>query len=154
MNTEKRNVVRWQDGTYDPYHVPSFKRQWIGPYGVVGELLSDEVETTNGYWEWAETNLPKDEDGMVVEGTLANPDSLTSTELLEDQVLSSESIDSLRNQAYLQLTEKQKEVWDLCMRQGQTENQAAISLKISRTTVQDRLNAAKIRFAEYLRLNQ
>ncbi len=49
-------------------------------------------------------------------------------------------------EAYLMLTDKQREVWDLHMRLGMSEYKTADTLKITRNAVHDRLNKARAAF--------
>ncbi len=132
MNRKTNYGVRWQDGSYDPYH-DNYR----------------EIVTKKSYWNWVEENAPQDEDGVYIESAIANPDSLMATRFVEPVL--TEDQDEIRQAAFNQLTPRQKEVWDLVMRQGFTEEEASSKLNVERVTVQTHLNRAKTSFTNFVR---
>lgn len=60
----------------------------------------------------------------------------------------------LATMAYRSLTKKQKEVWDLVMKDCLTQYTAAIVLKTTRNAVKDRLAKAKKRYTKFIKENK
>lgn len=143
---EHRYRVRWQDGTLNPY-----------------EDRYKEITTKQTYTEWMESNQPygRDDAGSYNEGVPSNPDILSDEDIESADQLNAAFESSLspaektaRQKAYASLTDKQKEVWGLVMRDGRSEHEAALVLGLSRTTVMDRLIGAKNKFSTVLRQHQ
>jgi DNA-directed RNA polymerase specialized sigma24 family protein len=142
-NTEKRYRVRWQDGTMNPY-----------------EDRYKEIHSKQTYTEWMEANQPfgRDEFGNYLESPSANPDVMSDEDADSANQLNAAFESSLspieknaRQKAFASLTDKQKEAWILVMQDGRSENEAALVLGVSRTTIMDRLIGAKNKFATVLR---
>jgi len=58
---------------------------------------------------------------------------------------------NLATKAFNDLTDKQRQVWTLVMRDCLTETAAGRVLAISRDAVHNRLRKAKVRYAKYIR---
>lgn len=61
---------------------------------------------------------------------------------------------NLATMAYRSLTKKQKEVWDLVMKDCLTQYTAAVVLKTTRNAVKDRLTKAKKRYTKFIKENK
>jgi DNA-directed RNA polymerase specialized sigma24 family protein len=59
-------------------------------------------------------------------------------------------VTTLSDKAFRNLTKKQREVWELVMRDFQTQKKAAVVLGISRDALKDRLNKAKKRYTKFI----
>lgn len=135
MIKKSNSGVRWQDGSYDPY-----------------QERYKEVVTKKSYWNWVEENSPQDETGVYIESPMANADVLADA--TDAQPVLTEDQDDMRNAAYDQLSPRQKEVWDLAMREGRPQSEVAERLSISQPAVCKLLNAAKLVFMNHVRLAQ
>lgn len=129
-------AVRWQDGTYDPYH------------DQYREIFKSAKAKT--YLDWLATNGGgRMDDGVMLEPLRANPDQLVAPEDF-GPVLTEEQ-DELRHEAYAQFSEKQQIVWDLAMRQGLSEEAIAKRLDISHQAVHGLISRAKATFTNFIR---
>jgi DNA-directed RNA polymerase specialized sigma24 family protein len=59
-------------------------------------------------------------------------------------------VTTLSDKAFRNLTKKQREVWELVMRDFQTQAKASATLGISRDALKDRLNKAKKRYTKFI----
>lgn len=168
MNNQWRDnancMVVWADGTYDrsrtcneccssacknPVHEDRYKE--------VGQTRLEKEDSLNGqdYWAWMRVNQPlkgyRDSDGEVVVNELvcANPDWLH--EGLERNSGIDEAQHGLSQAAYESLTGKQKEVWQLVMRDQVSQTEAGRRLGISQQAIEKHLRYAKVAFTNYLR---
>lgn len=169
MNNQWRNhserIVVWGDGTYDtsrscnecgslvcksPVHSDHYKE--IG----TTVLETREAEQGLNYWAWTHSNQPgkRDHDGEIVstENIFANPDGLAANALRVSGV--EEEQHALAQEAFEQLTDKQKEVWQLIMRDQCSQTDAAIRLNITQQAIEKHLRYAKAKYTEYLRSKQ
>lgn len=168
MNNQWRDhadcMVVWADGTYDnsricaECHGPSCQYP-VHPdrYKEIGTTLTDEIgeDSGMGYWDYMYSNQPLggkfDFDGELVvkEFYTANPDGLAERDDRSSGI--TQITHEIAQEAYDQLTPKQKEVWDLVMREQLSGVEAAQRLGITQSSLKDRLNLAKIKFTDYLR---
>jgi DNA-directed RNA polymerase specialized sigma24 family protein len=61
---------------------------------------------------------------------------------------------NIKDKAFKDLTDKQREVWILVMQRYFTEHEAAKHLGLTRDAVHDRLNKARRRFTKYIQENR
>jgi hypothetical protein len=169
MNNQWRDnancMVVWADGTYDhkrscdECHAPVCQNPvHTDKYKEIGEsryLTEQEDGTSTTYWSWLANNKPlgsrQDFDGEWVhtEFFTANPDGLPEIDAHNSGV--KERIHQFAQEAFEHLTGKQKQVWQLCMREQCNEPEAARRLGVTRSTVATHLSRAKASFTEYLR---
>lgn len=141
MNDHNGSVT-WRDGTNDFSRTCSICR---GPQCQQPVHLPEryaEVVTRSTYWAIYNSSTQ-------AESAYGNPDQLYEEDVI-GAYQSKETHDELSQDAYSQLTDKQKEVWDLVMRQGLSEEQAAEKLETSRPAVQNRLRGAKAKFTNFI----
>lgn len=161
-----RSKVRWADGTYDrsrccdgcrshtcqaPIHQDFYKE--------IGSVASEEAEQ-QGYWNWMFVNKPCggewNEFGEFLANELfnANPDGVAMRESQgQASGISAQQHEWVR-EGYDTFTERQKEVWDLVMREQGSQADAAERLGISNTTVGKHLRYAKTKLINFLRSKQ
>jgi len=175
MNNQWRDnanlMVIWADGSYDssrkcdmcrgincptPLHEDHYKEVGQAQFEIEDANAStSDLEMTRGYWDWMHTNQPHgsfhDHDGDLVtpESAFANPDSLAETPARSSGITEQQT--QWLEEARQLLTDKQREVWDLVMREQMPQVIVAAQLKIDASQVVRRLDRAKERIEEYLR---
>jgi DNA-directed RNA polymerase specialized sigma24 family protein len=148
MSEYKRYNVRWKDGSYDPYRVPSVKRTYTDIAGATGELLDDEILTSTVHSDY---EPPADEvNKPPMWAVTSNPDLIAGPDEPYSSAIS-EFEDVKAKQAFSELSPRQKKVWKLVMREGLTEEAAAIQLGITRQAVHGLVVRAKQAFENYLK---
>ena len=145
MSDYSRYAVRWQDGSYDPYRIPSVKRTYTDVAGCTGSLLEDEILTSNAQ-------------NALIDQELAAPKAVTSVDpdYLEDSRKSNSSPFTPSEythvrRAFNELSLKQKKAWRLVMQEGLTEEAAGVQLQISASAVHGLISRAKKVFADCIK---
>jgi DNA-directed RNA polymerase specialized sigma24 family protein len=154
--TMKKASVRWQDGSHDPYGGQK-QGDERAPFGTDGYK---EIQTAQTYWDFMQQHAPFGftEDGAVKEATSASPDVMSDEDVagaepfIRNEAITDEQV-ALMDEAFDLLSDKQKEVWQLCMRDGLSEREAGSALGISHIAVHKRLSSAKLTVQNFLREN-
>jgi RNA polymerase sigma factor (sigma-70 family) len=140
----KRAVVKWQDGSKDPYEERYQERPG------------------KEYWAHMKAKTPFGftEDGSVKESASANPDMYSDEDIErldpEQSVKGSAQPSAeqiLLNEAKKLLTEKQAQVWRALMMDELTGDEASDILGISQQMVSKHLSAARKKIQGYLQEN-
>ena len=105
------------------------------------------------YWDWIGSHQRPDEEGQVREDPFANPDVLSEDDHMYHKPLSPENELKFQviRQAMAVLSPQQRQVLQLCGVEGMTLKEAASTLGIGLTSVQEHLEQAK---AKIIRIYQ
>lgn len=126
--TQKRQiyVVRWQDGTYDPYH-DQYK----------------EIVTKKSYWNWAEGNMAMNKEGLSLEDPQANSDVLSDEFSVWQggEAYPPEGLQRLER-ALMELTEKQRYVFEQVYKNQRSQQELAEELGVSKAAVNELVTKA------------
>lgn len=126
--------VRWQDGTYDFERVCQmcFKPDCTMP-AYTDRYKEIEVRKLPDIYDWRDGNVDFEEP------------------IEEEQDADFPQIAAIGEEAYRSLTPKQRQAWDLCMRQQMTEREAAEKMGIEQPPLHRLLSRAKAAYTTYLR---
>lgn len=148
--TKPRAVVRWQDGTHDNHRVCTDCSKLDCKCPVYPDSYR-EIVTKKSYIDWMEENGRRNEDDELAELPTANPDVLSQgveAFFAGEEDLSVEH--DILTAAVGTLTDAQKRVWDLCMKENPVTHEiAAKMLGISRSAVTQHLQAAVKKVEKY-----
>lgn len=159
-------MVVWADGTYDhkrncdecglltcksPVHKDRYKE--------IGHSMTDDTCGEVGpYWDFMHSVQPlggkRDYDGenVATEFFTANPDGLKE---LEPRISGVTEIQyQLAQEVYETFSDRQKQVWDLVMRQQVSQIEVAEQLHITKQAVSTYLNRAKAAFKTFMEENK
>ena len=176
-------MVVWADGTYDHGRTcdecsdPNCSMSvHTDHYSEVGQtrLENEDANSNGGYWEYMQSNQPLggkfDFDGelMVKEFFTANPDGLCHHNQRPDKCDfcnlavgevtrtsgTKEQQYEWAKEAVQAMTPKQKQVWELVMRQQLSQTEVARRLGVTQPVVATHLSRAKEVFTTYMKGKQ
>ena len=148
-------VVRWQDGSHDNNRECIECGKVNCPYPVYKDYYK-EIVTKKSYQKYMDDLNP--ETTFTKEWAI-EPDNLIfqtryTSPIIEDetvlQTLEEPRLFIPNQEAYNNLTNKQKLVWDAVMERGISEYDTAKELGLTRDIVHDRINKARKRYKKYL----
>lgn len=138
MRELKKQLVRWQDGTYDPY---------ADNYRVLNSKKT--------YADWRD-GQPVNDDGEVMGlPNAAEPDQLSEDDNIFGKGEAQPSAAKIiLTEAKNRLTDKQALAWEFVVVQQLTEEEAAQKMGIDRSVVSRHLKAAKKKVEKYCQANE